>query len=443
MAGLGSLGAKLAELEAKLPGIVQSLGVNPSLQKLFQLSVHTPEGAAAGERLAPEMVDRLNKAPVIMRRRSLADLLGNGELQNVHTSGRTGSAAGTKRSIEARSQVEPSMFGGYPTYGHVSEDPLLPARSKLEMSYPDKGAIIKPDSMISQYGRYGFEPRDKSKLTFTIGDSLDSSKWYGLSEFIGQPGAEKYGAHQTNAAIGALTDHFKQLKAQRAEELGLHHTDGPYGNWYAKEQDRTGWTRDQMMEANQKERELLDQFRDEFPDFGSLLNYQGYHGIEGGRTYGGAPLEAYPRLLPRRFGEQGPPLAPFEQSHVGEIPKMINGNPDYGYVEAQGHGLTTQDIGKVYDYGIDPSTATEKKLRKLGIEYIPAAAPDNALGQVRDFTKMKPSRSELADFIESLGPEVDGRSAMSLPDVLRDWKTNPMDLPKVADHYAQGGYVYG
>ena len=440
-AGIEAIGAMLRAFEEKLPGIVNNLGVNPQLQKLFQLSVHTPEGAAAGEYLTPQMIDRLNQAPVIMRRRSLTDLLANGELQTVHTSGRTGARAGAKPSIELRSQTEPSMFGSYPTYGHLSEDPLAPTRQKLEVQYPDSGTIIKPDSMISQYGRYGFEPRDKSKLTYTIGDSLDSSKWHTLSDLIGQPGADKYGAHQENSAIGALTDHFKQLKAQRADELGLYHSDGPYGDWYAKPQDRTNWTNEQRYAANDKERELINQLRDEFPDFSSLMNYHGYHGIESGRSRGGNSIESYARLLPRRFGEAGPPLAPFEQAHVPDIPKMINGNPGFGYVETQGHGLTTQDISRVYDYGINPSTATEKKLKNLGIEYVPAVESDNALAKVNAFVKQKPSRSELADYIESLGPDVDGHTAMSMPDVLRNWKTDPNNLPKVADHYAHGGKV--
>jgi hypothetical protein len=436
---LEALRAMLKAFEAKLPALGESLGVNPQLQKLFALSTHGPEGQAVGEHLSPQMIERLSSAPAIMRRRSLTDLLANGELQTVHTSGRTGARAGAKPSIELRSQTEPSMFGGNPTYGHLSEDPFAPAKRKLELSYPDSGTIIKPDAMISQYGRYGFEPRDKSKLTYTLGDSLDSSRWHQLSENIGQP--EFYGAHQENSAIGALTDHFKQLKAQRADELGLCHSSDPYGGWYAKPQDKTGWTNEQRYAANTQERELMDQLRDEFPDFSQFINHQGYRGIESGRTRGGTPVESFARLIPRRFGEQGLPLAPYEEAHIPNIPKMINGNPGFGYVETQGHGLTTQDIGRVYDYGINPSTATEKKLKNLGIEYVPAAQPDNPLAKVNAFVKQKPSRVDLADYIESLGPDVDGHTAMSLPDVLRSWTTDPNNLPKVADHYARGGKV--
>jgi len=439
MAGIEAIGAMLKALETKLPALVESLGVNPRLQKLFALSTHGPEGQAVGEFMAQPVIDRLNQAPVIMRRRSLTDLLANGDLQTVHTSGRTGAKAGTKRSVDIRSMTEPSTFGGHPTYGHLSEDPFAPAKQKLNLEYPDSGTIIKPDSMISQYGRYGFEPRDKSKLTYTLGDSLDQSQWHQLSEFIGDP--TYYGAHQEDSAIGALTDHFKDLRNKRAEELGLVPS-GYQNGWYAKPQDRAGWTDAQRYEANNKERELLDQFHDEFPDFSSMINYHGYHGIEGGKSsYSGNPLESYPRLIPRRFGEQGLPMSPWEEAHIPDIPKMINGNPGIGYVETQGHGLTTQDIGRVYDYGINPSTATEKKLKNLGIEYVPAAQPDNPLAKINAFVKQKPPRSELADYIESLGPEIDGHTAMKIPDVLRSWKVGQDDIPKVADHYAHGGKV--
>ena len=435
MTALSILGAKLAELEAKLPGIVERLGVNPQLQKLFHLSVYGPDGQAVGEHLTPQVIERLSNAPVVLRRKSLTDLLANGDLQTVHTSNSTGAAAGPKRSIAVRSEVEPSIFGGHPVFGHVSEDPTLPAKQPLTLGYPDSGAIIKPSAMISQYGRYGFVPRDKSKLTYTFGDSLDQSKWHVLSDLIGQP--DYYGPHQENSAIGALTDHFKAMKAQRAEELGIQR--GNDGWWHAKPQDRTGWTDAQRREANAKEYELMDQFRDEFPDFDGLINHYGYHGIPSG-GHSGRQYESYSRLIPRRFGEQGPPMSPFEESHIPELHKLIDGNPGFGYVEVQGHGLNTGDIGKVYDYGINPSTATEKKLKNLGIEYEPVSGPDSVLGQIKAFTKTKSSRPELADFLDSMG-KIDDHRGDSIADSIRNWKTDPMDLPKVADHYYHGGKV--
>jgi hypothetical protein len=415
----------VAEAKANMPQLTRFLGINPELQETAQLLTHNTQGQALGPTLTPQQYDRLNAAIPILRRKSLSDLTSP-QLQNVHTSGKTGSAAGVKRSIDIRSQTEPALFGGNPTYGALVDDTKSALGNGLELDYPSiGGTIIKPDTSTVQYGRYGFVPKDKSKLTFTLGDSLDPA-WSRPHGSAANP-ADYVGSHYDDNAMGDLVKHYLKLRDEHIDRMirenpGLKDSKSYLSpNWRELSVDY-GLPYDEQRRL----RELLN--NDLMSGTSSkALQALGLRGIPGHYKDG---VETLPRLLPRRFGDIGPPLSPMEDKQLGNLNSTL-ANKGYGYFEVQGHGLEPSDIDHVVDYGIHPSMATEKKLKKLGIGYDPVVPADSQLNQL-DAAKNLP----FGDFVNKARD-------LGLDDIARQmesWKAG-REVPKINQSYARGGKV--
>lgn len=409
MSGLGALSKIIA---ARVPRAEPWVGVRPEVLRLIELQTHDPFGAPLGrDAVREEELKRLlQSATPVLRRKSLTDLL-NGKLQSVHESGRTGAAAGAKRSIVARERLEPGLFGGKgQAYGSLSLDPHK--LSQLTERYPDKGTVIQPDSDNYQYGRYGLVPRDKfDRATFTLGDSLDSSKAgalspYDLHEFMTDL-EHPYTPNWFGSAVWELSDDV--VNRSNEAKTGL----GEYAD-------------------SQIYRAYGNEFRDALQELGAA-------GLEPplGQDY---YVPENFRLLPRRLDDPfSVPMTPSERTSSLRAEKTMT-NPDFGYVEYQMHGDVTPDrIAKVLDYGIAPSTTTEKKLRKLGIDYEPVVSPDSLLGQ---FSALKKRDAALSEWLAAMEARK-GEASDYLLKALPEWANNParFKVLRVADHYAHGGAV--
>lgn len=408
MSGLGALSKIIA---ARVPRAEPWPGVRPEVLRLIELQTHDPFGAPLGrDAVREEELKRLlQSATPVLRRKSLTDLL-NGKLHSVHESGRTGAAAGAKRSIEARERLEPGLFGDKgQIYGSLLLDPhKLP---KLTERYPDKGTVIQPDSANYQYGRYGLVPRDKfDRATFTLEDSLDNSKAGPLSP---------YDLHEF------MTD------------LENPYTPNWFGSAVWELSDDVVNRADAALDA--KPADKYDTLRAYGDEFRGALRELGAGGIQPreGRSHN---VPENFRLLPRRLDDPfSVPMTPSERTSSLRAEKTMT-DPYFGYVEYQMHGDVTPDrIAKVLDYGIAPSVATEKKLRKLGIDYEPVAGPDSLLAQ---FSALKKRDAELSEWLAAMEARKHEASDYLLK-ALPEWTDNPVrfKMLRVADHYAAGGAI--
>lgn len=412
---MSNLGALARIAAARVPRAQPWVGVRPETLRLIELQTHDLLGNPLGRDPAREgaLKDLLQSATPVMRRKSLTDLLA-GKLQSVHESGRTGAAAGARRSVEARSELEPALFGNKgQIYGALHADPRK--LSPVTESYPDSGIILAPSSGLSQYGRYGLVPRDKyDRATFTLGDSLDYSRARGLSP---------YDLHQD----------MTELEFPRGAP-----------NWFGS----AAWelADDVVNSTDTKGLDAYDAkgvYRSKGDEFRRSLNALGAGGIDPLEARG-EYIPANVRLLPRRLDDPfSVPVTPNERYDAPLLERALN-DPDLGYIEYQMHGDVTPDrIARVLDYGIAPSTATEKKLRKLGIEYEPVAGPDTLLGEFNALKKrdaplkdwlaaMESRRGEATDYLLKALPEWGGDSAH---------RREGFKKLRVADRYATGGLV--
>lgn len=409
MSGLGAL-SKI--ISARVPRAEPWVGVRPEVLRLIELQTHDPFGAPLGrDALREQELKRLlQDATPVLRRKSLTDLL-EGKLKSVHESGHTGAAAGAKRSIAARERLEPGLFGDKgQIYGMLLSDPRK--LSQLTERYPDKGTIIQSDNAAQQYGRYGLVPRDKhDRATFTLGDSLDNSKAgplspYDTHEFMTDL-EHPYTPNWFGSALWEMSDDVvnRADDALKSSSAGPDETYRAYGN----------------------------EFRDALRELGAA-------GLEPPQGQGYYVPENF-RLLPRRLDNPfAVPLTPSEKRSIAQATRNISGDNDMGYVEYQMHGDVTPDrIAKVLDYGIAPSTATEKKLRKLGIDYEPVAGPDSLLAQ---FSALKKRDAELSEWLAAMEARKHEASDYLLK-ALPEWANNParFKMLRIADHYAHGGAV--
>jgi hypothetical protein len=409
---MSNLGALARIAAARVPRAQPWVGVRPETLRLIELQTHDLLGNPLGRDPAREgaLKDLLQSATPVMRRKSLTDLLA-GKLQSVHESGRTGAAAGAKRSIEARERLEPGLFGDKgQIYGMLLSDPRN--LSQLTERYPDKGTIIQSNNGAQQYGRYGLVPRDKhDRSTFTLGDSLDNSKAgplspYDTHEFMTDL-EHPYTPNWFGSALWEMSDDV--VNRSNKVKTGL----GEYAD-------------DQIYRAHGNE------FRDALRELGAAGLEPPY-----GRSY---YVQENFRLLPRRLDNPFQvPMTPSERTNSLRGEKTL-ANPDLGYIEYQLHGDVTPDrIAKVLDYGIAPSTSTEKKLRKLGIDYEPVVGPDALLAQ---FSALKKRDAELSEWLAAMEARKHEASDYLLK-ALPDWANNParFKMLRVADHYATGGAV--
>lgn len=407
MSGLGALSKIIA---ARVPRAQPWPGVRPETLRLIELQTHDPFGASLGRDATreEELKRLLQSATPVLRRKSLTDLL-SGKLQSVHESGRTGAAAGAKLSAEARAKLEPGLFGDKgQSYGSLLAVPQQLA--PVSLRHPERPAwvqgALRSEGASQQYGRYGLVPHDKyDRATFTLGDSLDNSKAGPLSP---------YDLHQF------MTD--------------LEHPYSP--NWFGS----AAWelSDDVVNRSAEAERALSglpadDIYRAHGAEFRSTLQELGADGLKPAESYY-APTNF--RLLPRRLDAPFVvPMTPHEKSRSARVERDLAGD-DLGYVEYQLHGDVTPDrISKVIDYGIAPSTATEKKLRKLGIDYEPVAGPETLLAQFSALKKRDAALREWLAAMESRGNEASEYLTRELP----RWPMPNFDSMLVADHYAHGG----
>lgn len=422
MPALTKLAQLLAELEAKMPAIKEAAGQNPALQRLFNLQTHSPEGKPLGPVLDQATVERFNNATPVLRRKSVADLAGP-QLQTVHTSNKTGSAAGAKKAIEKRTEIEPSQFGGHPVFGSLVEDLYSPLSSRLDMRYPDKGSpIIRPDNILSQYGRYGMVPKSKEGLTYTLGDSLDHA-WshpVGIDTYLANP--DFASGHYEGSAISDLAKRYLEAKHARNLELGL-----------TKDGQTPGHMR--YDEAEALHRSIENEPR--IPNMSKWLESQGLQGISGHYRDWSNNLDgigASPRLGVRTFGEAGSPLSPMEDKDLPSMLQSLKGNDPYNYLEVQGHGLKPENVDRVLDYGLEPSSAVEKKLRKLGIRYEPLSVQDTPLKAFNDLSLKGGNADDFQSLARELGQE-------KVEKALEYWKDRSAP-PKVGQNYKRGGAVH-
>lgn len=402
------------------------VGVNPELLSTYNLQVHSPAGVPLGPVLTAEQLRALESAQPILRRKSVSDL-SSPRLGNVHSVQKSGAAAGWKKSREVRQEVEPALFGSTDVvYGALVRDPLATLRAPLELAHPERGVpVIKPTSVLSQYGGYGFVPRDRAKLTFTLDDSLDHSRGVAMGGADSTAGMAD--GHYDGNALGELLKAYHGERRAAAERLGLPSYSGEY---YAR--DLPAELRGLPWHASEREafeaaaRGEFARFESEYPaSFGARAAPElGLKGLPG--YYRGQ--DAMARLVPRRFGEIGPPLSPLETMQLQNLNKYLSGGQPYGYYEVQGHGLTPADIGRVIDYHLEPSSALERKLKKLGIEYEAAPVAGTPLEKLNRAAGAGASVDELRGLASDLGQDQLARGLGYIK-----------AAPRVAENYARGG----
>ncbi len=404
-------GALVRIAAARVPRAQPWVGVRPETLRLIELQTHDLLGNPLGRDPAREgaLKDLLQSATPVMRRKSLTDLLA-GKLQSVHESGRTGAAAGARISVQDRAEVEPGLFGDKgQIYGALHADPRK--LSPVTESYPDSGTILAPYTGLSQYGRYGLVPRDKyDRATFTLGDSLDNHH--------------------------ATTLHPSELL--RVDETIFP---GAAGNWMGS----TTWElSDELRNTDADDKELIEALKALGADG---INRTPPALLPRGSYWGGGkkPYIDDARMLPRRLDDPlAVPLTPYERDVMRYADVAIDSPDPISYLEYQMHGDVTPDrIARVLDYGTAPSTATEKKLRKLGIDYEPVAGPDTLLGE---FNALKKRDAPLKDWLAAMESRR-GEATDYLLQALPKWgedvahRREGFKKLRVADRYATGGLV--
>jgi hypothetical protein len=435
--------ARLAEMEGAI-GVTKATkaaeaaktakaaeGVNPALQRTFNLQVHAPAGEALGPMMDSVHADMLNQATPLFRRKSLSDL-SQGKLGTVHDVQKTGAAAGWKKSRDLRLQTEPDTFGGHPIYGSMTTDVTAPTRARLSTN--GKTDVIKPDIAVSQYGPYGYVPKDKSKLTYTLGDSLDSLPGGPLVDATSP--AHLYGGHYDDNALGSLANYYHGMRDDEAIKLNLPKYQGEFfGRDLPEELRKLPWNHPDVKMFRDAARLEWDDFSDMYPSrFGPIAQHLGLGGV-GKHDY--EYSQQMPRLIPRTFGTDGMPLSPMEDQSLGDLTKHISGSSPYGYVEVQGHGMTPADIDHVVDYSLTPSSTTEKKLKKLGMGYNPVVPADSDMSKLRDAINSGANNASVRDMATDLGQE-----SLAKEFGFRANNAKLKDVPPtIGDHYAQGGSV--
>lgn len=311
----------------------------------------SPSGELLTRALMPSEAEMLREAKLLMRRKSLSDIAGpQRRMLNVHESGKTGAAAGVARSKEIRSVAEPQMFGetSNPTYGYLASDPFHSLTDPLSFHYPKTGEeYLSPDNALSGYGSYLFElnPDARRAATFTLDDSLDRSRGnYATASDLLKAGSDINDSAAQGSKLFELAEKYKDLRDTVGKQSG-------FDSWELNKA---------LREAGHPER------------FADLLEQHGYGLL---RRDTGTPQ--FPRQIPRPLAdlENAPALMPSEIYSIGDkddLARKLAGKDWGGYIEAQMHEPVTPDmISRVYDLNYEPSLAAEKKVRSLGLEYVP------------------------------------------------------------------------
>jgi hypothetical protein len=308
--------------------IAKAKAAQQRLEPLLKASTQSPAGEALTRTMNPQELKALEDATVLLRRKSLADLK-QGRLKSVHESGRTGAGSGAKRSAEVRAVEEPQMFGDKgQTYGYLTDDPFATLQGRFDSYYPDRGVQhFAPQNTLPQYGQYALElhPENRARTTITLNDSLDRTKGlYAMAKDI--------------------------LKGDLPQNMSVS-------------EGSVLW-------------DLARQYR-EAGETGSVAGFQSLmrqHGLE--PIADGSRLGRLPRQAPRTLtGLRDSPLMRSELHFLNDPASLKNKlslRDPTEYVEAQIHGdVTPEHVKRIYDLNYEPSLATERAVKKLGIEYVP------------------------------------------------------------------------
>ncbi len=369
MSKLGALGALMARLAETSGRKISQLAEAPSVKQL-----------------TPQQIEQIANAEVIMRRRHTADILGpDRRMVNVHENRKTAAAAGADRSIAVRSRHEPEMFGGTDVnYGYLTSDPFSTTKIPLEEFYPrnSNSTFLRPYDVLPQYGQYGFRvgPQGRSKTTFTLDDSLDRGRGvYATSESIANPISPYHHIAPDDSRLYQLAKEYHDRIDQ------LHKDAVAAGDWWAQQQGQLA------------ERMKAEGYGGTFSDFLEM-------------RAGVRPGNQFLRLQPRPVdAPDAIPLMNSERNQLDHhaedgLSRLLNRDDRtgmMGYVEAQMlGGAELGDFDRLYDFNYEPSSALEKKIRKLGLEYVPMPE-DNLYNLVQ---RHKPQNmGELTDLLGSKG----------------------------------------
>ncbi len=312
--------------------IAKARAAEQKLAPVLRASTQSPAGEALTRTLNAQELKALEDATVLIRRKSLADLK-EGRLKSVHESKRTGAPSGPKRSQEVRAVAEPQIFGDKgQTYGYLTDDPFATLKGRFNSYYPDRGVQhFAPQSTLPQYGQYALElhPENRARTTVTLDDSLDRTK-------------------------------------------------GLYAN--AREILRGDLPQNMSVSEGSVLWDLARQY-DELNRVGSPAGFQSLmrqYGLEplGEESLREGFLKRLPRQVPRVLTDlRGSPLMRSELYFLEDPASLKNKlslRDPTNYVEAQIHGdVTPEHVKRIYDLNYEPSLATEKAVKKLGIEYVP------------------------------------------------------------------------
>lgn len=373
---------------AELAALIRKRLASTGQEELVRAGAETADGKLLTRNFNEDEIDRIGRSELIMRRKVLSDLLGpDRRLKSVHETNRTAAAVGPKRSIEVRSRYEPQMFGEKgQTYGYLTNEPYGPMKGPLSVEYPKTGPSrgLAPKSILPMYGQYGVKltPEAKNAATFTLADSLDSSR----SHYPTANGLlEQGGYHQLTMPGSRLHDLALQHQSERERARGLLTEDQrAYGeNDYIEELLRSEGKPASMLELLKQYGLDKGLFKDPPTPYGQYMQL--------------------PRIIPRQVSDpRAVPLSPAEMNQLdkGELAQLMSGDNWLSYIEAQMHGPVTPElIEKVYDFNYEPSSEIERKLRKIGVAYEPRPE-DNVYNLIK---KYRPeTMGELSDI---LGPE--------------------------------------
>lgn len=377
---------------AELAGLLRKRLASTGQQELVRAGAETADGKLLTRNFNDDELRRLGDSELIMRRRVLSDLLGpDRRLKSVHETRRTAAAAGADKSIEMRSRYEPQMFGDKgQLYGYLSSNPYGPMEGKIDVLSFGKGSKaeqgLAPESILPQYGQFGVKlrPEAKNAGSFTLGDSLDSSRsLYPSAQGI----ADQSNPWHRVAMPGSRLHDLARYQLDEIERVKNSPNFNPnvYDQFSEIEKLLRGEGKPATMLELMKKYDLEKGLFADPEDFGQAYRHM-------------------PRLIPRQISDpRSVPLSPAEMNQLGSemnsLETVLSGRAPYNYIEAQMHGPVTPDmVEKVYDFNYEPSAEIERKLKKLGIGYdpIPEKNPYSSVMRHRPETM-----GEIADL---LGP---------------------------------------
>lgn len=383
---------------------------------------------AATTPMDPAIAERLREATVLMRRQNLGDLKA-GRLLNVHESGKTATPHGGKKASEVRSQLEPQLLGGLDlNYGYLTEDPHATFKLPLTTRYPDKGPIhLSSESSVAPYGQYALElkPHMKERTSITLGDSLDGSRGPTDVSDVLRPFSPYQNVIDPDSPLAQLARQFDTAR----ESIALDNMTLKGDTWDLHDMMR----REGLGETFQEY--VAQKLGREAP-------------AVWGRGRGGTRSGYYwPRQSPRPLLQPDwRPIQPseaerFDPQYFDSALKREGSGGIQNYIEAQVHGgVTPEDVSRVYELAPEGSTATEKALRRLGIEYVPPPAGNVGERIVRGGLKT------YHDLIEAYGPDIYGWGTGNRYDLSRgpqrkhDQDMIWSDLPRKV-RFADGGTI--